>query len=55
MPIPGTTKLHRLQENLGAAAVALADGDLQRIDHALAGIQVQGERYSSDRQKLVSR
>ena len=55
VPIPGTTKLHRLEENIGAADVALTDGDLQRIDHALAGIQVQGDRYSADRQKLVNR
>src|SRR6195952_241770 len=51
VPIPGTTKLHRLEENVGAAAVALADDDLHRIDQALAGIQVQGDRYSADRQK----
>ncbi len=55
VPIPGTTKLHRLQENLGAAAVTLTDADLQRIDHALSGIQVQGERYSASAQKMINR
>jgi len=43
-PIPGTTKLHRLEENLGAAAVVLADEDLSGIKTALAGIEVQGAR-----------
>ena len=38
VPIPGTTKLHRLEENIGGADVALTDGDLQRIDHAPAGV-----------------
>ncbi|KLD65207.1 aldo/keto reductase [Dyella japonica] len=45
VPIPGTTKLHRLKENLGAAAITLTDGDLQQINDALAQIQVQGDRY----------
>src|SRR6201996_2459767 len=44
-PIPGTTKLARLQENLGAAAIELTPQDLQAIEAALAGIEVQGERY----------
>lgn len=43
-PIPGTTKLHRLQENLGAASVHLTGEDLQGISTALAGIEVQGAR-----------
>ncbi len=43
-PIPGTTKPHRLEENLGAATVDLTAGDLQGIDAALAGIEVQGAR-----------
>lgn len=43
-PIPGTTKLHRLEENLGAAAVVLTDEDLTGIKTALAGIEVQGAR-----------
>jgi aryl-alcohol dehydrogenase-like predicted oxidoreductase len=45
VPIPGTTKLHRLEENLGAAAVELTGDDLARIERALAGVEVQGERY----------
>lgn len=43
-PIPGTTKLHRLQENLGAAAVTFTEAELQGITTALAGIEVQGAR-----------
>lgn len=45
VPIPGTTKLHRLDENLAAAAVVLDPRDLQTIQQALAGIAVQGDRY----------
>lgn len=45
VPIPGTTKLHRLKENVGAAAVTLTAEDLRRIDEALADIRVQGDRY----------
>jgi len=55
VPIPGTTKLHRLQENVGAAAVELSPADLQEIEAAVAGAPVQGARYSAERQKLVSR
>jgi len=55
VPIPGTTKLHRLEENVGAASVALTPEDLRGIDQALAKITIQGDRYSPDRQKLVSR
>jgi len=45
VPIPGTTKLHRLEENLGAAALALTAEDLRQIEQALARIEVQGDRY----------
>jgi aryl-alcohol dehydrogenase-like predicted oxidoreductase len=45
VPIPGTTKLHRLRENLGAAAIDLTGDDLRRIEEALADIKVQGDRY----------
>ena len=45
VPIPGTTKLHRLEENLGGANVELTEGDLARIEQALATVEVQGERY----------
>jgi aryl-alcohol dehydrogenase-like predicted oxidoreductase len=45
VPIPGTTKVHRLKENLGAAAVALTEDDLRQIQEALVQIKVQGDRY----------
>jgi len=45
VPIPGTTKAHRLKENLGAAAIELTEGDRRRIGEALALITVQGDRY----------
>jgi aryl-alcohol dehydrogenase-like predicted oxidoreductase len=54
-PIPGTTKLHRLEENAGAAAVTLLAEDLQRIEAAAARIPIQGERYTPQMQKLVDR
>jgi aryl-alcohol dehydrogenase-like predicted oxidoreductase len=55
VPIPGTTKLHRLEENIGAATIELTAGDLESINNAVSKIPVQGDRYSADRQKLVSR
>ncbi len=55
VPIPGTTKLHRLKENNGAVAVELAPGDLREIDDATAQITVQGARYPEALQKLVGR
>jgi aryl-alcohol dehydrogenase-like predicted oxidoreductase/phenylpyruvate tautomerase PptA (4-oxalocrotonate tautomerase family) len=45
-PIPGTTELHRLEENIGAATVALTAADLNAIDSAMAGIEVKGARYT---------
>jgi aryl-alcohol dehydrogenase-like predicted oxidoreductase len=45
VPIPGTTKVHRLKENLGAAALELGADDLRKLAEALARIKVQGERY----------
>jgi aryl-alcohol dehydrogenase-like predicted oxidoreductase len=45
VPIPGTTKLHRLKENVGAAAVPLTEDDLRQIEEALGQIKVQGDRY----------
>ena len=45
VPIPGTTKLHRLKENIGAADIELSAGDLKQIAESLAQIQVQGDRY----------
>jgi len=55
VPIPGTTKLHRLEENFGAAQLELSPGVLAEIEAAAATIPVHGDRYSSDRQKLVNR
>src|SRR6059036_1601143 len=55
VPIPGTTKLHRLEENIGAAAIELAPDDLRQIDDAAAKIPVQGERYPENLQKLIDR
>jgi aryl-alcohol dehydrogenase-like predicted oxidoreductase len=55
VPIPGTTKLHRLEENVGAAAVELSAGDLRRIGDALALIQVQGDRYPAHLAARVGR
>ncbi|MGB8932272.1 MAG: aldo/keto reductase [Anaeromyxobacteraceae bacterium] len=55
VPIPGTTKLHRLEENLGAAAVALTPDDLRGIDRAAAEITLQGARYPEHLDKLTGR
>ena len=55
VPIPGTTKLHRLVENIGGADVVLTTGDLQNIQGVLDSVTVQGGRYSESSQKLVSR
>lgn len=55
VPIPGTTKLHRLDENLGAADVSLGPDDLDRIERSLATIEVQGDRYTASHQQFVNR
>ena len=55
VPIPGTTKLHRLEENLGAANVQLSPSDLRDLDAAASEISVQGERYPEEIQKMVDR
>ena len=55
VPIPGTTKLHRLEENIGAAAVELTPEDLRQLDSATSKIAVQGARYPEELQKLVGR
>jgi aryl-alcohol dehydrogenase-like predicted oxidoreductase len=55
VPIPGTTKPHRLEENLGAAGVDLTADDLQEIDNMLSGIEVAGHRYSEGGQKMIDR
>jgi len=51
VPIPGTTKLHRLEENLGGANVSLTDNDLSNINKALQQIQIAGERYPEELEK----
>ncbi|HEY2360295.1 MAG TPA: aldo/keto reductase [Candidatus Angelobacter sp.] len=55
VPIPGTTKLHRLEENIGAVNIELTPDDLRQIDIASSKIAVQGERYPENLQKLVNR
>lgn len=55
VPIPGTTKLHRLEENLGAASVELSATDLNRIAQALADVKIQGDRYPAALQARVGR
>src|ERR1700691_4045863 len=55
VPIPGTTKLHRLEENLGAVAVELTSEDLRQLEAITSKIPVQGARYPEELQKLVGR
>jgi aryl-alcohol dehydrogenase-like predicted oxidoreductase len=55
VPIPGTTKLHRLEENLGAASIELTGDDLQDIDRAASQIHVQGDRYPESLEQLTGR
>ena len=55
VPIPGTTKLHRLDENLAAVALELTAADLQEINEALADITIHGERYAAWMQQTVGR
>jgi aryl-alcohol dehydrogenase-like predicted oxidoreductase len=55
VPIPGTTKLHRLEENLGATSVELSKDDLNAIESAAAEITIQGERYPPQLKALVSK
>jgi aryl-alcohol dehydrogenase-like predicted oxidoreductase len=55
VPIPGTTKLHRLEENLGAADVELTPDDLREIDAASSRIAVRGDRYSEASQRMIDR
>jgi aryl-alcohol dehydrogenase-like predicted oxidoreductase len=54
-PIPGTTKLHRLDENIGAAAIELTPDDLGEIDRAAAQIAVHGARYPEQLERLTGR
>jgi aryl-alcohol dehydrogenase-like predicted oxidoreductase len=53
VPIPGTTKLNRLEENIGAVAVELSDNDLREIDNAASKITVEGERYPEELQRMT--
>jgi aryl-alcohol dehydrogenase-like predicted oxidoreductase len=55
VPIPGTTKLHRLEENLRAANVELTPDDLLKLDEATSKVSIQGARYPENLQKLVNR
>jgi aryl-alcohol dehydrogenase-like predicted oxidoreductase len=55
VPIPGTTKPHRLEENLGAADVELTADDLRAIESAVSEVAVQGARYPEHLQQLVGR
>ena len=55
VPIPGTTKLHRLEENIAAADVELSPGDLRELETAASKIAVQGARYPEELQKMVGR
>lgn len=55
VPIPGTTKIHRLEENLGAADINLTENSLTEINDAISQIEVQGARYPEQLQKLVGR
>ena len=55
VPIPGTTKRHRLDENLGSASLELTADDLREIDHAASQITLQGERYPEHLERLTGR
>jgi aryl-alcohol dehydrogenase-like predicted oxidoreductase len=54
-PIPGTTKVHRLDENLGALNASLSAGDVREIDQAVAQIPIEGHRYSEQAQRMIDR
>jgi aryl-alcohol dehydrogenase-like predicted oxidoreductase len=55
VPIPGTTKLHRLEENIKAADITLSTDDLKKINEAVDKIEVQGNRYPEQMQKMINR
>lgn len=55
VPIPGTTKLHRLEENIGATQIELTQDDLNEIEAAVGGIEVHGARYPEQMQKTINR
>jgi len=54
-PIPGTTKLHRLEENIAAASVEMSAADLAEIEQAISGIEIKGDRYSGVNQARIDR
>jgi aryl-alcohol dehydrogenase-like predicted oxidoreductase len=55
VPIPGTTKLHRLEENLGAVNITLTPQELQQIEESASQITVVGERYPEAMQRMINR
>lgn len=55
VPIPGTTKKHRVEENAAAADIQLTDSDLQEIEEAASKIEIQGARYPERSQQMVDR
>jgi aryl-alcohol dehydrogenase-like predicted oxidoreductase len=55
VPIPGTTKLHRLEENVASAEINLTENELKEINDAVSQVEVQGARYPADLQKRVGR
>jgi pyridoxine 4-dehydrogenase len=55
VPIPGTTKLHRLEENLGGASVELSDAEVGQLTEAASAIPIQGERYPESAQRMIDR
>jgi len=55
VPIPGTTKLHRLEENLASAEITLSAADLKQINSAVSKVEIHGARYPEHLQKRVGR
>jgi aryl-alcohol dehydrogenase-like predicted oxidoreductase len=55
VPIPGTTKLHRLEENIGAAELQLSDADLREIDEGASQLETEGDRYAPAQMAMVGR
>lgn len=55
VPIPGTTKLHRLEENISSTEITLTDDNLEEINDTISEIEVQGARYSEHSQKMIDR
>ena len=55
VPIPGTTKVHRLEENIGSTGVELTAADLQELDRVTSEIAVEGDRYPPDIERMTYR